>query len=314
MSAAFDAAIGKWPTILSKIGVSVQRNKYMACPICGGKDRFRFDDLKGEGTYYCNRCGAGNGVKLVQMKTGWPMRRVLKEIEHMAGVIVEKDIVKDQEIDPEKRKALLNKVWAEAKPISPDDPAAAYLYKRTGLKQFPSVLRYHSNLYHAEIRQYLPALVAKVTDTDNKAVNIHRTYLTDRPVQKKKMMQGPIPHGSAIRLMPYENAIGIAEGIETAISAYSIFSIPTWAGISANIMERWVPPKDAEEIWIFGDNDHSFTGQLAAYKLAFRLADSGRKVRVAIPKIGGADWNDVLTLYGSEEARKKVLEFLPNAT
>ena len=123
-------------------------------------------------------------------------------------------------------------------------------------------------------------------------------------------MSGPIPAGSAIRLMPYESAIGIAEGIETAISAYAIFNVPTWAGISAKGIERWEPPKDAEEVWIFGDNDRTFTGQLAAYKLAYRLVETGKKVYVAIPRIKGADWNDVLTLHGTQDARKLVEELV----
>ncbi|MCL7666907.1 DNA primase, partial [Klebsiella pneumoniae] len=34
-------------------------------PVCGGKDRFRFDDQEGRGTWFCNQCGAGDGLALV---------------------------------------------------------------------------------------------------------------------------------------------------------------------------------------------------------------------------------------------------------
>lgn len=30
-------------------------NKHGPCPICHGKDRYRFDDLEGKGTFYCNQ-------------------------------------------------------------------------------------------------------------------------------------------------------------------------------------------------------------------------------------------------------------------
>ncbi|NYY79755.1 hypothetical protein DMH17_06695 [Raoultella planticola] len=34
--------------------------------MCGGADRFRFDDKEGRGTWFCNQCGAGDGLKLVE--------------------------------------------------------------------------------------------------------------------------------------------------------------------------------------------------------------------------------------------------------
>ena len=118
-------------------------------------------------------------------------------------------------------------------------------------------------------------------------------------------MQGSIPDGSAIRLFPYQDTLGIAEGIETAISAYAIFGIPTWAAISAAMLVKWTPPHIVRKVYVFGDNDDSFTGQLAAYRLGWALKNNKPLdvVRVIIPDIRGADWNDVLRLHGSTEAR-----------
>lgn len=60
------AATNRWPEILDFIGVSVPASPrtHSACPACGGKDRFRFDD-NGRGSHFCNQCGAGDGLDLI---------------------------------------------------------------------------------------------------------------------------------------------------------------------------------------------------------------------------------------------------------
>ena len=60
------AATNRWPEILDFIGVNVPASPrtHTACPACGGKDRFRFDD-NGRGSHFCNQCGAGDGLDLI---------------------------------------------------------------------------------------------------------------------------------------------------------------------------------------------------------------------------------------------------------
>ncbi len=59
-------ANGQWESIFNSLGIVVPENKkHGACPICGGKDRFRFDNKDNRGSYFCNQCGAGNGFDLV---------------------------------------------------------------------------------------------------------------------------------------------------------------------------------------------------------------------------------------------------------
>lgn len=303
-----DIAKGKWPSILAHFGIHVKRNRHGPCPMCGGKDRFRFDDLDGRGTFYCNQCGAGNGVHLIQKKTNWDIAKVFREVQKMAGEMPS-GVIPQKKDDPEKRRRLLNETWNGGKNVSPDDTSGKYLYERTGMKVFPPAFRFHPALYHAETKSNHPALIAKVTDADNKPVAIHRTWLADIE-PRKKLTAGPIPPASAIRIMAYEESLGIAEGIETAISAYAIFGIPTWAAISAGMLEKWEPPKIVKKVYVFGDNDQNFVGQLAAYRLAYKLRqnETYETVRVLIPNVTGADWNDVLTLHGTELAKKMVSE------
>jgi len=56
----------RWEEILFQLGIDLPRlNKHGPCPCCGGKDRFRFDDKDGRGTWFCNQCGNGDGLDLI---------------------------------------------------------------------------------------------------------------------------------------------------------------------------------------------------------------------------------------------------------
>lgn len=60
-------ANGKWEHILNSLGIEIGNGKHCPCPVCGGKDRFRFDNKDGRGTFICNQCGAGDGLELVKL-------------------------------------------------------------------------------------------------------------------------------------------------------------------------------------------------------------------------------------------------------
>lgn len=66
-----EMANGQWPFILDILGVDrgFLRNRHGPCPACGGRDRFRFDDKRGEGTFICSQGGgetlAGDGFTLL---------------------------------------------------------------------------------------------------------------------------------------------------------------------------------------------------------------------------------------------------------
>ena len=112
----------------------------------------------------------------------------------------------------------------------------------------------------------------------------------------KKLMAGSLPDGACIMLSEFFGGrLGIAEGIETALSASAMFEMPVWAAISSAMLAKWSPPDGCEEVAIFADNDPKFGGQAAAFALAHRLA-TGRSavpVTVHVPDRVGEDWADV---------------------
>ena len=54
---------GRWREVLPRFGISAATldGKHHPCPGCGGKDRFRFDDKNGRGTWICSQ-GGGDAV------------------------------------------------------------------------------------------------------------------------------------------------------------------------------------------------------------------------------------------------------------
>ncbi len=155
---------------------------------------------------------------------------------------------------------------------------------------------------HNEAYDALPAMVARIRDKQGASCNVHRTYLMDgkkAPIDSpKKLMKtgnGPKAEGCRIELFDPAEEMGVAEGIETALRASVLFSVPVWSAISSAHMEQFEPPKIVRKLHIFGDADEKFGGQKSAYALAHRLAcrNNPIDIEIHIPDTLGMDWADV---------------------
>lgn len=91
-----DFTNGRWPDLLTHFcGLTSDQlsNKHQPCPLCGGKDRYRFDDQDGSGSWYCNKCGGkdqtgggGNGMDLLMRHQGWSYVEACQRIEQHLGI------------------------------------------------------------------------------------------------------------------------------------------------------------------------------------------------------------------------------------
>ena len=290
-----DRALGRWKGILPSLGIPSKAltNRHGPCPMCGGKDRFRFDDKGGRGTWFCSKCGAGDGIELVKRFQNCEFKDAARLIEQHIGAAPVLGTGKRQApTDGQKRQEMID-LWKRSLPITPEDHAGRYLHARTGLSEFPSCLRYSPDERYAEPGSkpsWHPVMVAKVDPSDKAVADgeraaLHRTYLDQfggkADVASPRKMMGSMPTGAAVRLMPHEDVLGIAEGIETALSASILFNVPCWAALTADLLQEWAPPANVSTVFVFGDNDASSTGQAAAYALAQRLKAKG------IAAIGG---------------------------
>lgn len=291
-----EAAKGRWPGILRALGVDEQflRNRHCECPLCGGTDRYRFDDNNGEGGYYCNSCGPGDGMRLLMGITGKSFGEAANAVDEIVNN-VSKDAPKPAGPDPRVR---LRKVAKSLAPMGDINPVRSYL-KARGVQPAEST-QYCPNMPYYEDGQLFgnyPAMVHLFSGPQGEPITYHITYLQDgrkAPVKAPKKILPPLSsmNGGAIRLGAPAPVMGIAEGIETARAAADGYKLPVWAAYSANLLEQWQPPAGVETVWIFGDNDKSFTGQKSAYCLAHRLKREGYYVYVLIPNDPGTDFAD----------------------
>ena len=119
-------------TILVALGFpgDALENRHRPCPMCGGTDRFRFDDRHGNGEYYCNGCGAGDGFRLLEKHLGWDFPRAAREVAAVVGVSWPRWVGKPHRAPRDRLRALLQRIWDEAKPVEAGDDVAEYLAKR----------------------------------------------------------------------------------------------------------------------------------------------------------------------------------------
>ena len=298
MNHTADAATGRWPGILEALGVDPKylRDRHGPCPICSGKDRFRFDD-KGGGMFFCTHCGAGNGFKLLKLLYGWGFREAAAKVDEVLGTVQE--FPQREVLSQEQKLKNIRELLQKAHHLTPDSPAGKYLSRRCPGVDLETLrdLRQTSFCKHRS-GDFHPALLAIVRGAKGEGLTVHRTYLDKdgfkAKVEPAKMTMPGLPmRGGAIRLGAPGKHLGIAEGIETALCAGSLFGLPVWAALSAAMLEAWEPPAGVEAVTVFGDNDESFTGQRAAFALAFRLRAAGLTVQVQIPDPVGWDWADV---------------------
>jgi len=307
-----DAATGRWREILPALGVPPKflDGRHQPCPLCGGKDRARYTDLEGNGSYFCNQCGAGTGMQLLMKLHQWDFARAAKEVDAVIG-----NLPKDKPkltLKPKPATAAeMNRIWNSGRIIQPDDPVGRYLAKRGLFNIHTMHLQYVPQLRYAE-NVYYPAMIAKFCDPTGHPRQLHRTFLSAEgdkaPVEQvRKFMPGELPKGGCIRLGAHADVLGIAEGIETALSAAQLFKMPVWAATSETMLQAWEPPQSVKRVAIFADNDANFVGHAAAYALAKRLVLDAQKrgipreVDVKVPEGSSKDWNDVLQ--GEHDAR-----------
>ena len=264
----------------------------------------------------CNQCQPNPrpAIELAIQFTGKPFREAARTIDDIIGErpmayqapirIAETNRVRDDQFQ---------KAWRRGLTVRRRDCVDIYLRQRgVGLDIYPPCLRFAPADYCYEddanflaenygeeaptsITYRIPAMVAAITNPDGQHVATHRTFLsTDgrkANVSKQRRVTGKLGKGRTIQLMPTAAMkLGIAEGIETAMSA---------SKLSRYLSGLWSPRTASR---------HSNRRQSAAPDHLRRPRQTRRRpprrrspAQTIIPAgrdqdagATGADWNDVL--------------------
>jgi hypothetical protein len=185
------------------------------------------------------------------------------------------------------------RLWGAGRAIC-GTPAEDYLAAR-GLATGSAELRYHPRTPHGPrpFTRFRPALIAAVRD-ESGVVAVHRTFLDPR---RRTLAALPEPRcglgrfgGGAVRLGGVAPTLGLAEGIETALSATARFGTSCWATLGTERFRLVALPPEVVRLVLFLDNDG---GGRRAEALA-RAAFGHLPIEARYPRGAGSDWNDVL--------------------
>ena len=160
-------------------------------------------------------------------------------------------------------------------------------------------------------RGTFPAMITPIQSASGELVAIHATYLRSDGGAKaavtspKKILYLVRPgatKGAAIRLLPpLHRNLGVAEGVENALSLGLLHSVPTWAAICADNLGRIELPKRLAKIFIAVDRDANGKGEEGARVLGAQLLTRNPRPAIFLvrPAAGLHDLNDELRAFGS---------------
>lgn len=305
-----------WPSVLAQLGIAeafLRPKKQGPCPVpgCGGENRYHFDNRHGRGDYFCRQCGPGDGFSLLMKVYGWDFKEAKRRVTEAAGLAGESlrhtphehprraPRPSPTQVAMPSRRVLSIARSACAVADCPD--AVSYLESR-GLWPLPAgcMIKAHAALDYWQERQQIgryAGLVGEVRDVSGELVTVHCTYLASgRKLEgyepRKMLTKVDGREGCAVRLMPPGETLGIAEGIETALSAAVLDGVPVWAALNTALLSKFEPPPGVMALRIYSDRDTP--GLLAAGQLMERL--QGRvPFELRSPPAPAKDWNDLLT-------------------
>ena len=244
------------------------------------------------GRYKCFGCGkGGDAIEWIKEAEHLDFYGAVKRLSsstapvRFAGIVANS---RPREYEETSKLRKAQKLWDGAKDAK-GTPVEAYLRSRKVKGPISSELRFDPACVYSDTKETYPTMIARLAD-DSGLCAVQRTYLARDGVGKAnvphpKKTQGRMK-GAAVRLrMPSSDVLGLAEGIETAMSAAHLYQLPVWATLSAMRLSQIDIPKTVRNITIFADAGK--VGQDEAYKTQEIYENRGLFVEVVLP---GADF------------------------
>lgn len=132
-------------------------------------------------------------------------------------------------------------------------------------------------------------------------VALQRTFLDSDEPRRARDLANPRrmlgrPGQGAVILAPANDTLGLAEGIETALSAMILLDIPVWAALGNARLAHIAIPEIVTRLILLPDNDRG--GRISVAKAMEAHAMPGRTIDTVWPPQGFNDWNDALRAGG----------------
>lgn len=189
--------------------------------------------------------------------------------------------------------ALATRLWRSSTPAA-GTLAEDYLVARGLDGPYPRCLRFNPStiLGSGADKRSMPAMIAAV-ENDLGVVAVQRTFLDPvdilrKPIAKPKVSLGLLGT-AAIRLAPATEELGLAEGIEDALSAMQWFGTPTWALGGVERLAFVAIPEKVRRVIVYADRGRAADRLLE--KARDHLIGQHRELVVKVPHVH-KDWND----------------------
>lgn len=289
---------GKWPAIFQYYNlppITGHSHFKGPCPICARKNKFRIDDKEGSGSWICV-CGSGDGWQLLQEVTGKDFKTLAAEIDATFG-----NTYQHEPSAPIINTRLQDAVsgFRSAKKLE-GTPGEAYLNSRGIFKMPTGGVKWAASVHNSETGGNVSALYSIASNEFSEAIQRHLTFLdgskkASADVGKKALSLQEYQGSIAVKLFEAKSTLGIAEGIETALSAHQLYTVPVWSALNATLMKKFKAPPGVDTLMIFADNDRNGTGLNAAFECANKNLLSNNDVsRVIVRWPTLPDFNDML--------------------
>ena len=316
------AANGHWPEVLAILGVVVPpRKQHGPCPVCGGRDRFRFDDKGGDGRWICGQGGcdkAGDGLDLVVRVTGQPVAQAARLVagalglSHVAIDPAERERLRQQQqarAEQEQQRVALQrrKAASKAARIMADCQQGVSPYlEGKGLQGVAVALSQHV-IAVGELTFPPGSLVVPLyADIGGELVNVQ---LIDEQGRKSYLAGGQMA-GACHRIAGSE-WVAVCEGYATGLSIHLATGASVYCAMNAGnllaVAQRvrgMDDPLQPCRVILCADNDANTPGNPGKSKA--EQAASAIGARVALPPEAG-DWNDYHQAHGLTKTKEAIM-------
>jgi phage/plasmid primase-like uncharacterized protein len=269
----------------------------------GGKNprSLKLDDEKGAWFDFGQQQGGGI-VRLVDIALGVDRREAAAWLQRKYGLKPDpamrsrssyrpRAVLQKTEENDQRNVERALSLWAETEPL-PGTIGADY-YARRGLSadRLEHAVRFHPRSPFGGERHSCVVALLRDVETDEPR-GIHRTAITGDGRKIDRKMLGRSGNG-AVKLTPDADVtmgLGIAEGVETALSVVQSGWTPVWAALSAGSIKQFPVLPGIEHLTIWADHDEA--GLNAARACAERWSTSGASATIRYPEATKADFND----------------------